>query len=215
MDKFDLIIFDCDGVLVDSERITNTVFAEMLNELGIPATLETMFDEFVGNSMARCVEMIEEKLEAKVPDNFDKIYRERCKGALEKSLIPVDGIQETILEIKIPMCVASSGDHEKMNMTLGITGLLPTFEGRLFSVTEVERGKPYPDVFLHAAKNMGFEPEKCAVIEDTEIGATAGIAAGMTVFGYSKYTKKERFLKIGAIPFSDMRELPFLIRGNG
>ena len=117
--------------------------------------------------------------------------------------------------LETPYCVASSGDHKKMQTTLGITNLLSHFEGKLFSVTEVARGKPYPDVFLYAAERMGVEPAKCAVVEDTPIGARAGIAAGMKVFGYAKLTPVHKLEKEGAIPFDDMRQLPYLLKQQG
>jgi HAD superfamily hydrolase (TIGR01509 family) len=161
--NFELVIFDCDGVLVDSERITNAVFAQMLNELGLPVTLEDMFDRFVGNSMLRCLEIIEEMLGKTPPREFEKHYRHRTKIALQQQLKPVGGIEEVIKQLKLPYCVASSGDREKMKTTLGITGLLPYFEDKLFSVTEVARGKPYPDVYLYAAKKMNAESTRCVV----------------------------------------------------
>lgn len=212
MGDFELIIFDCDGVLVDSERITNTVFAEMLNELGLPVTLEDMFDKFVGNSMIRCLELIQEMLGGPVPEDFAEQYRARTKLALESDLKPVKGVEESLRRIKIPYCVASSGDHEKMRTTLGITGLLPHFEGKLFSVTEVARGKPHPDVFLYAAGRMGAEPRRCIVVEDTPIGVAAGVAAGMNVFGYAGVLSTERLEGAGAsLVFTDMGLLPELI----
>ncbi|WP_414551146.1 HAD family hydrolase [Anabaena sp. CCY 0017] len=209
---FDLIIFDCDGVLVDSEHLTNTVFAQMLNELGIPVTLEDMFEQFVGNSMSRCVELIEELLGKPIPEGFIQEYTNRTAIALNNNLKPVDGIVEVLSVMETPYCVASSGDHNKMQTTLGITNLFSHFEGRLFSVTEVARGKPYPDVFLYAAEKMGVEPAKCAVVEDTPIGARAGIAAGMKVFGYAKLTPAHKLEKEGAILFEDMRQLPYLLK---
>jgi beta-phosphoglucomutase-like phosphatase (HAD superfamily) len=151
MNKFELVIFDCDGVLVDSERITNQVFAQMLNELGIPVTLNDMFERFVGRSMNQCLDLISELLGHAPPADFVENYRIRTKAALEAQLTPVPGIEAALDEIKLPCCVASSGDHDQMRTTLGITGLLPRFEGRLFSVTEVARGKPAADVFLYAA----------------------------------------------------------------
>lgn len=212
---FNLIIFDCDGVLVDSEHLTNTVFAQMLNELGIPVTLEDMFEQFVGNSMSRCVELIEELLGKPIPEGFIQEYTNRTAIALNNNLKPVDGIVEVLSVLETPYCVASSGDHNKMQTTLGITNLFSHFEGRLFSVTEVARGKPYPDVFLYAAEKMGVEPAKCAVVEDTPIGVRAGIAAGMKVFGYAKLTPAHKLEKEGAILFEDMRQLPYLLKQQG
>ena len=215
MRPYDLIIFDCDGVLVDSERITCGVLAAMLNEVGIPATLETAFEEFVGNSLARCVTIIEEKLGAPIPASFVADFKRRTELALRESLTAVDGIEDALAQIDLPTCVASSGDHDKMKTTLGVTGLYSTFEGRIFSVTEVERSKPYPDVYLYAAAKMQTPPDRCVVVEDTEIGVRAAVAAGMTVLGYSKLSDPERLAKAGAIPFDDMRKLPALVQSAG
>ena len=213
MNDIDLIIFDCDGVLVDSERLTNTVFAEMLNELGLSLTLEDMLDKFVGNSMTTCQEMIKEMLGRPVPEDFVEQYRMRARKALESNLKPVNGVEEALRRIQVPYCTASSGDHEKMRMTLGITGLLPYFEGKLFSVTEVARGKPHPDVFLYAAEQMGAEPRRCVVVEDTSIGVVAGVAAGTRVFGYTGTMSADKLINSGAsLVFSDMRLLPELIK---
>ena len=212
MNKFDLIIFDCDGVLVDSERITNQVFAEMLNELGLPVTLEDMFEQFVGNSMPQCLQKITAMLGKEPPADFVNAYRARTKAALESTLLPIPGIEDALNLLKLPYCVASSGDHEKMRTTLGITGLWPRFEGKIFSVTEVGNPKPAPDVFLYAASRFGISPEKCAVIEDTPTGVSAGVAAGMTVFGYAALTPAHRLQSAGAHHiFTHMSELPRLL----
>lgn len=196
--RFSLVIFDCDGVLVDSELITNRIFASMLNELGIPATLEYMFEEFVGRSMATCLEKIAGLLGRPVPEDFLDQYQVRATAALRSELKAVPGIDNVLDEIKIPFCVASSGSHEKMQTTLGITGLLPRFQGRIYSVTEVARSKPHPDIFLHAAAKSGAAASDCAVVEDTPTGVAAGVAAGMTVFGYCALTPKHRLEEAGA-----------------
>lgn len=212
MASIDLVIFDCDGVLVDSELITNTVFANMLNEFGISVTLEDMFEKFVGHSMSYCLDLIEDLLGKEVPEGFVQNFTDRNAIALNKDLKAVDGIKEVLNQLIIPYCVASSGTHEKMQMTLGITNLLSYFEGKIFSVTEVKRGKPYPDVFLYAAEKMGVEPSKCAVVEDTPIGAKAGIAAGMKVFGYAKLMSAHKLEQEGAIIFRDMQQLSNLLK---
>jgi len=213
MSYFKLLIFDCDGVLVDSERITNQVFVEMLNELGLSLTLEDMFDQFVGNSMGQCMQLISEMLGRLPPDDFLPTYRERTKRALESLLQPVPGIEQALNSISIPWCVASSGDHAKMRTTLGITGLWPRFEGKIFSVTEVANPKPAPDVFLHAAKQSGVSPEDCVVVEDTPTGVKAAVAAGMTVFGYCALTPAHRLLSAGAHRVFDcMSVLPGLLK---
>lgn len=215
MPNFELVIFDCDGVLVDSERITNTVFAQMLNEQGLPVTLDDMFSEFVGRSMTQCLEIIENKLGRPVPERFLDQYDLRTKRALEEELQPVKGIKDALNAIDLPMCVASSGSHEKMRTTLGLTGLLERFTGKLYSVTEVQNAKPHPDVFLYAADKMGGAASRTAVVEDTRLGVRAGIAAGMTVFGYAELSSPQALAEEGAIVFDDMRDLPTLLAGGG
>ena len=210
--RFDLVIFDCDGVLVDSELITNRIFARMLNEMGIPVSLEDMFEQFVGRSMPQCLEMTAGLLGRPVPDEFEREYHARAAAALKLELKPVPGIEQVLATMDIPYCVASSGTHEKMNTTLGVTGLLPKFQGKMYSVTEVAESKPAPDVFLYAAKQSGVDASACAVIEDTPTGVRAGVAAGMTVFGYCALTPQQRLIAAGAhYTFKYMRDLPDLI----
>jgi HAD superfamily hydrolase (TIGR01509 family) len=208
----ELIIFDCDGVLADSERITNTVFAELLREQGLNFTLEEMFEHFVGNSASQCLAKIHAMLGRPVPDDFMDHYRARCKVALEKDLKAVAGVEEMLPKIKQPFCVASNSDTQKLKTILGYANLLPIFEDRMFSVDQVAQGKPAPDIFLFAAKHFGADPARSLVIEDTPIGVCAGVAAGMTVLGYAELMNAERLLAAGAfLTFSNMAELPDLI----
>ncbi len=210
--RFELLIFDCDGVLVDSELITNRVFVGMLNELGLALTLEDMFERFVGRSMPQCLSMIKELLRHDVPEEFVAEFRVRIAAALKSELKAVADIESVLESVKLPYCVASSGTHDKMQLTLGLTGLLPKFQGKMFSVTEVAHPKPFPDVFLHAAKQSGVAASACAVIEDTPTGVQAGVAAGMTVFGFCAHTPRHRLLEAGAHhTFEKMRDLPRLI----
>jgi HAD superfamily hydrolase (TIGR01509 family) len=210
---FDLVIFDCDGVLVDSELITNRIFVRMLNDLGLPLSLDDMFEKLVGRSMPQCLELIEGMLGRPVPDDFERNYRERTAAALKSEVKAVPGIEAALAVLEVPFCVASSGTHEKMNTTLGVTGLLPKFQHRMYSVTEVANSKPAPDVFLHAARRSGVDPSACAVVEDTPTGVLAGVAAGMTVFGYCALTPRHRLAEAGAHhTFDRMRDLPELIR---
>ena len=195
---FELVIFDCDGVLVDSERITNTVLAELLNELGLSVSLNYMYEHFMGKSMPQCMGLITTMLGKFPPSNFEESYRERSRIALENRLRPVLGVLEMLQNFKLPCCVASSGSHDKMLFTLGITGLLSRFANRLYSVTEVAHGKPAPDVFLYAAAQCSAKPDTCAVVEDTPTGVAAGVAAGMTVFGYTGLIPAGRLRMAGA-----------------
>ena len=210
-----LVIFDCDGVLVDSELITNRVYAAMLNELGLNVTLDDMFEKFVGRSMDYCWKLVAEMLGRPLPEHLVEDYRLRTTAALQRELRAVRGIEATLDALesaKVPYCVASSGTHAKMRTTLGLTGLLPRFAGKLFSVTDVANAKPAPDVYLLAARVNGTPPCQCCVIEDSPTGVTAGVAAGMTVFGYSALTSAKRLLEAGANDtFDDMRRAAALL----
>jgi HAD superfamily hydrolase (TIGR01509 family) len=210
--RFGLVIFDCDGVLVDSELITNRLFAQMLNEIGIAMSLEDVFERFVGRSLPQCLAIVTELLGRPVSDEFVPQFHRRAAAALQSELKAVPDIEMVLAAVRVPFCVASSGTHEKMQTTLGITGLLPQFRGKMYSVTEVAHSKPFPDVFLHAASQQGVMPSACAVIEDTPTGVTAGVAAGMTVFGYCALTPKQRLIEAGAHhTFERMRDLPGLL----
>jgi HAD superfamily hydrolase (TIGR01509 family) len=210
--RFALVIFDCDGVLVDSELITNRVFTKMLNELGVAVSKEEAFERFVGRSLSQCLEIISGLLGREVPADFARQYHERSAAALQSELKAVAGIEAALEAIQVPYCVASNGSHDKMRITLGITGLLPKFKDKLFSVSEVPRGKPFPDVFLHAAGKSGVAPRDCVVIEDTPTGVSAGVAAGMTVYGYCAYTPAHRLIAAGAHgTFGRMSDLPALL----
>lgn len=208
----ELVIFDCDGVLVDSERITNRVFCEMLNNLGLNVTLEDMFERFVGHSMSQCVEIMTELLGTPPPDDFVPTLRDKAAAALVAEVKPLDGVSAAIDALPCPYCVASSGEPEKIRLTLHQTNLLSRFEGKIFSVVDVTHPKPAPDVFLHAAATMGASPEWCAVVEDTPTGVRAGVAAGMYVYGFAANTPAHRLSAAGAHQiFSDMVDLPQLL----
>ena len=210
---FALVIFDCDGVLVDSERLANAVFAEILNrELGWSLSLQDMFDTFVGRSAQQCLDIIAQRLGHAPPPDLAARYRTEINNALAESVMPVHGIQAVLAQITLPVCVASGGSHAKMRITLGKTGLWPHFAGRIFSTDDVSRPKPAPDVYLHAAAQMGVAPERCLVIEDSPLGVAAGVAAGMTVFGYAELNHPDKLRTAGAQQiFADMHALPALI----
>jgi HAD superfamily hydrolase (TIGR01509 family) len=209
---YGLVIFDCDGVLVDSERVTNHIFAAMLTDIGLPSTLESVFEHFVGRSTATCQRVVKEMLGHEPPAGFWEEYERRTVAAMQRELVAVDGIGEALDNIALPWCVASSGSHAKMRTTLGLTGLLPRFEGRLFSATEVERGKPAPDLFLHAAARCGVSPGTCLLVEDSPAGVAGGIAAGMTVCGYAAHAPAHRLRAAGAqCVITDMRTLPAIV----
>lgn len=210
MENFKLIIFDCDGVLVDSERIANEVFAKILNEeCGFNFSLDDMFNTFVGHSASQCHAIIKEMLGKEPPPQIDQRYKDEIGHVLATSVVAVTGIEKALTEITIPYCVASSGSHEKMQITLGRTQLLQYFEGNINSTSDVENGKPFPDIYLHAAAKMGVsDPSKCLVIEDSPLGVTGGVAAGMTVFGYSELVDENKLIEAGAHhTFNNMNNL--------
>lgn len=211
MSRTRLVIFDCDGVLVDSEPVANRTLGQMLRELGLDLTQEQIFERFVGYSLPHCLRVIEGMLGHPAPENFLRDLQARTFAAFKTELRAMPGIEQALDELNaadVPYCVASSGDHEKMNTTLGITGLLPRFAGRIFSVTQVARGKPAPDVYLFAARQLGAEPSACVVVEDTPPGVQAGAAAGMTVFGFCAHTPEQKLRAAGAHrTFDDLRQL--------
>jgi len=211
MSRTRLVIFDCDGVLVDSEPVANRTLGQMLRELGLDLTQEQIFQSFVGYSLPHCMRVIESMLGRPPPESFLRDLQARTFAAFADELHAMPGIEQALDGLDaagVPYCVASSGDHEKMNTTLGITGLLPRFAGRIFSVTQVAHGKPAPDVYLFAARQLGAEPSACVVVEDTPPGVQAGVAAGMTVFGFCAHTPQQKLQAAGAHrTFEDLRRL--------
>jgi len=204
------VIFDCDGVLVDSEPISNRVLAAMLTDEGLPMTPEESTGAFLGRSGSSVAEIIEARLGRPLAADFRPRYIEAMLAAFALELEPVLGVVAALDAIANPCCVASSGPHEKMRMTLAHTGLLARFEGRIFSATEVARGKPAPDLFLHAARQMGWAAADCVVVEDSAAGVEAAVAAGMRVLGYADRT--DPALLAGSEVFTTMDELPGLLQ---
>jgi HAD superfamily hydrolase (TIGR01509 family) len=198
----ELVIFDCDGVLVDSERIANREFAALLREIGLELTLPEMFETFVGNSMPRCVEIITERLGYAPPDDLLEQYSARVAAVLPGELVPVPGVialLDALDDAGLPYCVASNGEHALMRVKLGTAGLLPRFDGRCFSSADVARPKPAPDLFLHAAATMQVSPDRCVVVEDSPLGVQGAQAAGMQVFGYADVMPEARLRAAGAV----------------
>jgi len=195
------VIFDCDGVLVDSERLMNREFSAMLNEIGLPYSAEETTRRFMGRSMKSCMQIVEAELGRSAPDDFLQVLDRRAYAVFERDLVAVEGV-EAVLDLldraRTPYAVASSGSHEKMRKTLGITGLLPRLEGRITSATEVAHGKPAPDVFLLAAERLAVPPGNCIVIEDSLLGIEAALAAGMQVIGYPAMVGAADMIAAGA-----------------
>ena len=209
--QLELVIFDCDGVLVDSEHIANSTLVGLLAEIGVEMTVQESFDMFRGRTLSNAFEIVESRFGKRVPEGLADQFYSRMDVAFRRDLKPVPGVVEALDKISLPMCVASNGPHHMMQTTLGVTGLLERFEGRIFSAVDVGRGKPFPDLFLHAAERMRANPEQCVVVEDAVTGVQAAVAARMSVLGYADHSTQELLERAGATVFNDMAELPALL----
>lgn len=211
-----LVIFDCDGVLVDSEPIANRVLAKHLNAIGLEMTVEDVMRHFVGRTRAGCIALAEEMLGHAVPADFGEKWDADLFEALRREVRAVEGVVELLRAMRLPYCVASNGTPKRMRMTLEAAGLAPFFEGRMFTAAEVANPKPAPDLFLHAAKAMDVEPARCAVIEDTPTGVKAGVAAGMKVYAYAAaaHADEASLRGSGATVFHDMKSVPALLESQ-
>jgi len=219
---FDAVLFDCDGVLVDSEPITSHVLAQMLNELGWDITHEETMRIFTGKAVKDELPMIEARTGAKLgPDWFGE-FRQRRNAALDRDLLEIPGAPDAVRALHRTLdgriAVASGADRHKVELQLAKVGIAECFDGRVFSGHEMPRSKPFPDVYLAAAQALGVDPKRCAIVEDTVTGATAGVAAGATVFGYSPdangHSGAEALRNVGvAHVFTDMTQLPALLAG--
>jgi HAD superfamily hydrolase (TIGR01509 family) len=215
--SFDLIIFDCDGVLVDSEVISCRAHAATLTRHGYPITEDQVFDRFLGRSMRQATLEVEAELGRSLPDDFHtQVYAEIFQS-FATSLEATPHIVETLAAITLPVCVASSGPPEKISASLNRVGIYDRFSPHIFSAVQVKHGKPAPDLFLFAAEAMKVSPARCLVIEDSVSGIAAARAAGMTVLGYyggshCRPGHAETLRAAGAaVTFDDMRELAGMI----
>ena len=210
MSSIELVIFDCDGVLVDSERLAVRTEATILSKLGWELSESEIVERFVGRSAQYMHGEIERALGREV--DWENEFESRYRQVFERELVAVDGVAEVLDQIKVAKCVASSGTHEKIRFSLGLTDLLDRFGDRIFSVDDVAHGKPAPDVFLYAAEQMGFEPDECAVVEDSVSGVVAGLAAGMQVYAFAGGVTSDLELSLeGASVFHRMDQLHRLL----
>lgn len=212
----ELVIFDCDGVLVDSEPIANSTLAAAITRLGLPMSLARTRAAYVGLSMRQIMDNISGLIGQQIPDSWRQTLQEETYAAFRRSLRAVPGVQEVLAHIQtanIALCVASSGSLDKMELTLGLTGLRSYFGDHLFSSTMVARGKPHPDLFLYAAAQMGVSPDRAIVIEDSVPGVIGARAAGMRVMAYGGDSESdlERLKAEGGALFTRMDDLPYLL----
>ncbi|KGD89989.1 HAD family hydrolase [Achromobacter sp. RTa] len=219
---FDAVLFDCDGVLVDSEPITSRVLTQMLNELGWDIAHEETMRIFTGKAVKDELPLIEARTGATLGQDWFAQFRQRRNDALDRDLLEIPGAPDAVRALHGALggriAVASGADRRKVELQLAKVGIADCFDGRVFSGHEMPRSKPYPDVYLAAAEALGVDPRRCAIVEDTVTGATAGVAAGATVFGYSPdangHSGAEALRGVGvAHVFTDMRQLPAVLAG--
>lgn len=212
-----LVILDNDGVLVDSEPVANRILADLLTEAGVPTSYEDALRDYMGGSLGRVHEVVRARTGTVLPADLDERYHARLFEAFRTELHPVAGAVELVDALAragVPYCVASSGTHERIRLALDRVGLLSRFsDTTIFSSADVDRGKPAPDLFLHAATVMGADPSRCVVVEDSATGVQAALAAGMTVYGYAGMTPADRLAGAHEI-VTDLADLPPLVLGD-
>jgi HAD superfamily hydrolase (TIGR01509 family) len=215
--RIGLVIFDCDGVLVDSEPIANRVLAEQLHGIGVSIPQSEVMRRFVGKTRGQCLALAAEIRGRALPDAFGADWDAALFEALRNEVQPAPGVADVLRQLTIPFCAASNGMPDRVRLTLASAGLMPYFEGRIFTSADVPNPKPAPDLFLHAAASLNASAAECVVIEDTPTGVRAGRAAGMRVFGYIGVSTSDAAAleREGAdVVFDDMSRLPALLRAE-
>ena len=209
--SYDLVIFDCDGVLVNSEPLANQVYVQILEEHGHRVNSDEYLREFSGASITQRLQVTSQKLNWTPPSNFTFTFQERLAELSKQVLEPVPGIHELIESLTVPICIGSNGTRSEILLRLKLANLTEFFGNAIFSGLEVPHAKPAPDVFLAAAQSFNIPPSRCVVIEDSIPGVTAGVKAGMKVYGYAAFTPVEDLRNAGAIPFANMMELKSML----
>lgn len=206
------VIFDCDGVLVDSERVAIEVDRRILAGLGWHLSTDEIIDRFVGRTNDYFVAEVARHTGQALPLDWDEQITPLYRAAYEEQLVAVPGIVEALDVIDLPTAVATNGTHDSTAFKLGLTGLLEQFKGHIFSASDVANGKPLPDLYLYTAATMGWHPSTCIVVEDSPTGIAAGLAAGMRVIGYTGgVSGRARIERSGITLIDDMRDLPAAI----
>jgi HAD superfamily hydrolase (TIGR01509 family) len=208
-----LVIFDCDGVLVDSETLAAELQVERFAEIGMPMTAGEIAERFLGRSTGFVNAAIAEHLGGPLTADRERYWEGRYRDLMNERLRPIPGVVEALAQISLPVCVASSSGAQSIALKLSLCGLAERFGDRIFSATQVQHGKPAPDLFLLAAERLGADPSRCAVIEDSPVGVQAGRAAGMRTFAYAGggTVADDRLQGEATIVFDDMRRLPRLL----
>jgi HAD superfamily hydrolase (TIGR01509 family) len=206
------IIFDCDGVLVDSEVINNRVLLEMASEYGVTMDLTAAVEAFSGIRLKEGIKILEQHASRPFPSDFEQAFRAKTYEIFKTEMKAVEGVEELLKSLTVPFCVASSGPVEKIKLNLTVTGLIKYFDNRIFSGYDINSWKPDPGVFLYAAEKMGVDPAVCVVVEDSKAGIIAAVRGGFKAFGYAKPFNGAELEKEGANVFYHMSELPALLQ---
>lgn len=213
MSKYKCIIFDCDGVLVDSEPLSNQVMVDLANALGANIDIDYAYKHFKGNSFNACANKISKLITQELPVDLEEQYRQESFKRFKKEIKPIDGIKDVLRDLKIPFCVASSGPINKIELNLELTGLSSFFQKKaIFSCYTIEKWKPDPAIFFWASRAMGFKKEECLVVEDSSIGIEAAIRGGFDVFGFTAHDYRGELQKKATNTFYHMNLLPELLK---
>jgi HAD superfamily hydrolase (TIGR01509 family) len=212
MEDIKCVIFDCDGVLVDSEIIGNQILISMTKEFGLEMTIETAIQKFNGRSLKDCFNQIENLINRKLPENFESEYRKLTFEAFKNELKPINGVEKFIDKLNISYCVASSGPVEKIVLNLTTTGLIKKFENKIYSSYQINSWKPDPEIFLFAAKEMGYEINECIVIEDSKAGIISAKKGGFKVYGFANKHNEKELIEEGATIFYDFEQLENILK---
>ena len=212
MENIKCIIFDCDGVLVDSEIIGNQILISMAKDFGLEMTIETAIQKFNGRSLKDSFNLIEKLIHRKLPENFEAEYRKLTFEAFKNELKPINGVEKFIENLNISFCVASSGPTEKIVLNLTTTKLIKKFENKIFSSYQINSWKPEPEIFLFAAKEMGFKVNECIVIEDSKAGIISAKKGGFKVYGLANKHNEKELKEEGAIIFYTFAELENILK---
>jgi HAD superfamily hydrolase (TIGR01509 family) len=205
------VIFDCDGVLIESEEIGTRVLLEMASKYGVSLDIKDAMLRFSGRKFKETLCELQSIAKHPFPDDFEAQFRKRSFEVFAKEVKPTKGIIEVLDSLPVPFCVASSGPVEKIRLNLTNTGLIQYFENKIFSAYDINSFKPEPGLFLYAARQMGFEPVDCAVVEDSKAGIQAALAGGFKALGFAKEYNTKELQKEGATVFSSMYDLLSLL----